>query len=89
MIHLTRLNHVRLVLNSDLIEHVEVTPDTIISLTTGEKIMVLETAEEVVARVIDYRRSIYGPVMQCPLLDNAEDPPDAGIHRLKTDPHGR
>ena len=58
MIRLTRLNHVPLVLNSDLIEHLEVTPDTVISLTTGQKIMVLESADEVVDRVIEFRRAI-------------------------------
>jgi flagellar protein FlbD len=58
MIRLTRINHVPLVLNSDLIEHVEVTPDTVISLTTGQKFVVLETPEEVVRRVIEFRRAI-------------------------------
>jgi flagellar protein FlbD len=67
MIALTRLNHVPLVLNSDLIEQVEVTPDTVITLTTGEKIMVLESAEEVVNRVTEFRRSISGWAAGCPL----------------------
>ena len=58
MIRLTRLNHTPVVLNSDLIEHVEVTPDTVISLTTGQKIMVLESPDEVVERVIEFRRAI-------------------------------
>lgn len=58
MIKLTRLNHAPLVLNCDLIEHMEVTPDTVITLTTGQKLMVLESAEEVIARVIEFRRSI-------------------------------
>jgi flagellar protein FlbD len=60
MIPLTRLNHVPLVLNSDLIEHVEVTPDTVITLTTGQKLMVLESAEEITSRVIAFRRAILG-----------------------------
>ena len=59
MIRLTRLNHVPLVLNSDLIEHIEVTPDTVISLTNGQKIVVLESADEVVDRVITFRRLIH------------------------------
>ena len=50
MIQVTRLNRVPLVLNSDLIEHVEVTPDTVITLTTGQKFPVLETADEIVNR---------------------------------------
>jgi flagellar protein FlbD len=62
MIRLTRINHVPLVLNSDLIEHVEVTPDTVISLTSGQKFVVLETAEEVVKRVVEFRRSIHDTV---------------------------
>jgi flagellar protein FlbD len=58
MIRLTRLNHAPLVLNSDLIEQVEVTPDTVITMTTGEKLMVLESADEIVDRVVDFRRTI-------------------------------
>ena len=58
MIKLTLLNHEPLVLNSDLIEHMEVTPDTVITLTTGQKLMVQESADEVIARVIAFRRAI-------------------------------
>jgi flagellar protein FlbD len=58
MIRLTRINHVPLVVNSDLIEHVESTPDTVVSLTTGQKFMVLESPDEVIARVISFRRAI-------------------------------
>jgi flagellar protein FlbD len=58
MIHLTRLNHVPLVLNSDLIVHIEAAPDTIISLTSGQKLVVLEPVDEVVRRVIDFRRAL-------------------------------
>jgi flagellar protein FlbD len=58
MIHLTRLNHTPMVLNCDLIEYVETTPDTVISLTTGQKLMVLETTEEIIERVVRFRRSI-------------------------------
>ena len=58
MIHLTRINHRPLVVNAELIEHVETTPDTVVSMTTGEKFVVVETANEIVDRVIVYRRSI-------------------------------
>jgi flagellar protein FlbD len=58
MIRLTRINHVPLVLNADLIEHVEVTPDTVIAMTSGQKFMVIESADEVIQKVIDFRRSI-------------------------------
>jgi len=61
MIRLTRINHVPLVLNSDLIEHLEVTPDTVIALTTGQKLVVLESADEVIQKVIEFRRLIASP----------------------------
>jgi flagellar protein FlbD len=70
MIQLTRLNHVPLIVNSDLIEHVEVTPDTVIALTTGQKFLVLESAEDVVERVIQFRRAILGD-HGCPLKKDA------------------
>ena len=61
MIRLTRLNRVPLVLNADLIEHIDVTPDTVITLTTGQILRVRESAEEVVQRIVDFRRRIYSP----------------------------
>jgi flagellar protein FlbD len=57
MIKLTRLNHVSLLLNSDLIELIDTTPDTVISMTTGQKLMVLETADEIVEKIIKYRQT--------------------------------
>jgi flagellar protein FlbD len=70
MIHLTRLNHVPLIVNSDLIEHVEVTPDTVVALTTGQKFLVLESAEDVVDKVIQFRRAILAA--GCPLKKDHE-----------------
>lgn len=67
MIHLTRLNHIPVVLNSDLIDLIETTPDTVISLTTGQKLVVLEPADEVVRRVVEFRRAIYHSVPDCPM----------------------
>jgi flagellar protein FlbD len=58
MIRLTRINHVPLVLNADLIEHVETTPDTVISMTNGQKFVVLESTEDVIRKVIEFRREI-------------------------------
>jgi len=58
MIRLTRINRVPLVLNADLIEHIEVTPDTVIAMTTGQKFMVMESADEVIQKIIEFRRSI-------------------------------
>jgi flagellar protein FlbD len=58
MIHLTRVNRVPVVLNSDLIEHIEAVPDTVISLINGQKIRVLESPETIVERVIQFRRAL-------------------------------
>jgi flagellar protein FlbD len=61
MIRLTRLNRAQLVLNSDLIEHIDVTPDTVITLTNGQILRVRETSEQVIQRIVDFRRKIHGP----------------------------
>jgi flagellar protein FlbD len=61
MISLTRLNHKPLVLNPDLIVSMEETPDTIITLSNGEKIAVQEKVKEVIQRVIHFRRCIFNP----------------------------
>jgi flagellar protein FlbD len=60
MIHLTRLNHTPLFLNSDLIEHIQATPDTVITLTSGNNYMVRESPEEIISRIVSFRRRIAG-----------------------------
>lgn len=47
------------VLNAELIETIEETPDTVITLTNGKKLIVAEGMNEVVRRVMDYRREIF------------------------------
>lgn len=56
MIYVTRLNGKEFVLNSELIEMMESTPDTVITLTGGNKYVVSETAEELIHRITEYRR---------------------------------
>jgi flagellar protein FlbD len=79
MIQLTRLNHRPVIINCDLIEHIETAPDTVLWLTSGQTFMVLETAEEVIERVVDFRRSVFNRVFECPLSTNhassADQPP--------------
>jgi len=58
MIHLTRLNSTSVTINSDLIKYVEQSPDTVITLVNGEKILVRESAEEVLTRIIEFRRRL-------------------------------
>lgn len=61
MIRLTRRSGAPFVVNAELIRTVEETPDTIVTLQGGEKLLVLEDADTVVARVIDYQRSVRLP----------------------------
>ena len=58
MIELTRLNGSRLSINCDLIKHAESAPDTVLTLVTGEKLVVLEPRSEVTRRALDYRASV-------------------------------
>ena len=58
MIELTRLNETPIVLNSDLIKTAEASPDTMLTLINGEKLIVRETTAEVVERVLGYRAQL-------------------------------
>ncbi len=58
MIQLTRLNNSRLAINSDLIKFVEAAPDTVLTLVSGEKVVVREGVADVIERVREFRRSI-------------------------------
>jgi flagellar protein FlbD len=62
MIRLTRLNNRPLVVNSDLIKFIENAPDTVITLTSGEKIVVLESAQEVITRIVEFKRRLRRPL---------------------------
>lgn len=63
MIQLTRLNNHPLAVNSDLIKFVEQAPDTVITLVNGEKIVVRESAQDVLERVVQFRRSVLQGIM--------------------------
>ncbi len=58
MIALTRLNHASVMLNCDLIETVEATPDTVIRLVNGQRLVVCEKPEEILQRIRRFRRSL-------------------------------
>ena len=58
MIQLTRLNSKALIVNSDLIKFVEQSPDTTVTLLTGEKIVVLEKPGDVISRIVAFRRAV-------------------------------
>ena len=58
MIQLTRLNNSSLIVNSDLIKFVEQSPDTVITLLNGEKMIVRESVEQVMERIVQFRRAV-------------------------------
>ena len=58
MIQLTRLNNYPLMVNSDLIKFVEKAPDTVLTLVSGEKVVVLESTEQVLEKIVEFRRLI-------------------------------
>ncbi len=59
MIEVTRLKGTKIVINCELIELVEETPDTVITLTSGKKYIVSETRQEIINLVINYKRKIH------------------------------
>ena len=59
MIEVTRLNNTKVLINPDLIEFVEETPDTVVSFTTGRKIIVKESRQEIKNLVKSYRKDIF------------------------------
>ncbi len=62
MIRLTRLNDTELVINAEMIEFVEAIPDTIVTLVSGKKIMVTESVDQIVERVVEYKKNCNQPL---------------------------
>ena len=58
MIKITQLNHSEIVINAEMIEMVEATPDTIITLTTGRKVIAADSLDDVIERVLEYQRKV-------------------------------
>ena len=63
MVELTRLNDTKFTLNADLIETVEEVPDTVITLTTGKKIFVKESRQNVKNLVVLYRQEVFRNIL--------------------------
>lgn len=64
MIEVTRLNDGKLTINCELIELVEDIPDTIITLTSGKKIIVKESRNQIKELVIQYKKNIFGRTLK-------------------------
>ncbi|MDN5351452.1 MAG: flagellar protein FlbD [Clostridiales bacterium] len=58
MIKVTRLNDEPIYINSDLIEFIEETPDTMITLTTGKKVIIKEGVSDVIQSIVEYEKKI-------------------------------
>jgi flagellar protein FlbD len=58
MIKVTRLNNIEMVVNADKIQSVQATPDTLITFTNRDRLMVKEPVEELSRRIMDYRRMV-------------------------------
>jgi flagellar protein FlbD len=97
MIHVTKLNNEECIVNCDLIELLEITPDTLLTLTTGRKLMVRETCDEIVELIIAYREKS-GLILAHPGMlasgsrkksddeddEEEEEPPKGGLLRFGT-----
>ena len=59
MIRLKRLNGKEVVVNCDFIEFIESTPDTVVTLVAGNKLVVCETIDEVIGKVVEYKQKVY------------------------------
>ncbi len=62
MIQLTKINGHQIVLNSDLIEYIEETPDTVITLSNNDKVIVRDRMTDIIRKVVRYRRTVTGLV---------------------------
>ncbi len=61
MIRVTRLNGKEFVVNAEMVQFIETTPDTVITLSSNEKIVVRESVDEIIERVIAYGRRVRNP----------------------------
>lgn len=66
MIKVTRLDNRELVINAELIEFLETTPETMVSMTTGKRVVIRESVEEILRRIAEYRRRAL-PIVKTPV----------------------
>ncbi len=83
MIKLTRINKTSLALNADLIKFMEAAPDTVITLSTGEKVVVMEGVDQIIELIIEFRRLVLTG-MFCPAVGLSASPPSPARHPAHT-----
>lgn len=72
MIRVTRMNGLEFYVNAEMIEHIEATPDTVVTLSNGRKFVLKDSVKEVVDKVITYRMSI-GTRLTCTTVPPSEE----------------
>ena len=60
MILLTKINKASITVNADLIQYIEETPDTVLTMTNGEKVVVVDSMASIIQQIVQYRRLISG-----------------------------
>ena len=59
MIKLQKLNGAEIIINAELIESVEAAPDTVLNLATGNRFLVKNSVDEVIAKIVEYKKKVY------------------------------
>jgi flagellar protein FlbD len=88
VIWVTRLNGTEMVINSDLVESLESTPDTVLMLVDGKRYVVAESAAEIVARIRAFRASILSLLDQPAATASPASSPAPNLYVLPTDSRG-
>jgi flagellar protein FlbD len=88
MITLTHLGGEPFILNAELIQYVEARPDTFITLTTGQRLVVTEAMDEVLRRTMVYQQAkhLVPPLRAAHGSDHRQAPPDAAKHVAPEEP---
>ena len=73
MIQVKKINHEEILVNSDLIETISFSPHAVMSLTTGEKVIVDETPEDIIRKVLEFKRAVNQRAGELHLVDNRQN----------------
>lgn len=88
MIDVHSINGELMYINPDMIETIRITPDTVLFLENGKRILVKDSPEEVIDNIVRFRRRIYGQMLHPDALFErleSEEEEDNRVHRLPAD----
>lgn len=83
MIELHRLNGSAIFINAELVESLEATPDTVVTLTTGRRLLVAEPVHDVIGRMVAYRRAVLRPPLAVELDGFGDRGPGFGVRECE------